>query len=73
MLKRLCATGAVAAVTTGMLLVGGPAHAGSAHAGSLVGDVTAPINAPIRVCGVNAQVIGDFGAASCGSASGSGY
>jgi hypothetical protein len=65
-LKRLCATGAVAAVTTGALLLGGPAHAGS-----LIENVH--VNAPIDVCGNNAQVIGDLGAASCGPASGSGY
>lgn len=66
MLKKLCATGAVIAATSGALLLGGPAHADpiTSGNGSIGGgnQTSVPVQVPVTACGN--QIVG-VGHAGC--------
>lgn len=56
MLKKLCATGFVAAAATGALLLGGPAHAEEgSNNGILNGN---NVNPAVNACHINVPIIG---------------
>jgi hypothetical protein len=63
-LKKLCATGVVAAATTGVMLLGAPAHADPVvtDANGSIGSGNQLINTiqvPISVCGNAVSIVGN--------------